>query len=131
MTVTPQPPVSAPVPDVDRTARALAASGEVSAPAAPAPCSRPRPGFSHPDTARKAAEIFVAGGFTAADVRAMADPGDMLFSELADAVDAVAAEGLTPAQAAADRACPPWCEIVDHDDADGGEMRHVVPEAGS
>lgn len=64
----------------------------------PAPsASRPRAGFEHPGTARQAAIIFLAAGHTGDDVRRMAAPRDILLAELADAIDALAAEGLDQA----------------------------------
>jgi len=66
--------------------------------AGPSSChySRPRPGFSSPEVARRAALIFVGLGQTGAFIRQGKDPGDRLFAELADGVDRVLAEGLTP-----------------------------------
>ncbi len=68
--------------------------------AAPAvrPDSRPRPGFGSPETARQAAAIFTAEGFTAAEVRDGMHPGDGLLAELAAAMEALEAEGFTPAR---------------------------------
>jgi hypothetical protein len=61
------------------------------------PHYRPRPGFVSPEVARRAALIFTAMGCTGAEIRAGKHPDDRLFAELADGVDAVLAEGLTPA----------------------------------
>jgi hypothetical protein len=54
--------------------------------------SRPRPGFTDPSSARKAAVAFLAEGVTAAGLRMDTVPGDMLLTQVADAMDA-----LTPA----------------------------------
>lgn len=54
--------------------------------------SRPRPGFTDPSSARKAAVAFLAEGVTAAGLRTGTVPGDMLLTQVADAMDA-----LTPA----------------------------------
>jgi hypothetical protein len=64
------------------------------------PYSRPNPGFTSPEVARRAALIFTALGQTGPFIRTSKHPDDRLFAELADGVDAVLAEGLTPEECA-------------------------------
>jgi hypothetical protein len=58
-------------------------------PAAPTYQSRPRTGFKLPTSARKFAAICLAEGITADEIRIDTVPGDMLLTELADAMDTV------------------------------------------
>jgi hypothetical protein len=55
-----------------------------------------RPGFANPEAARDSAIVFTAAGLTAQEIRGGAHPGDMLLAELADAMDLLASEGMTP-----------------------------------
>jgi hypothetical protein len=63
-------------------------------PAPAQPYSRARGGFTHPDAPRHAAIAFAAEGATGAEIRRGAHPEDRVLAELADALDALAAEGL-------------------------------------
>jgi hypothetical protein len=58
-------------------------------PAAPAYQSRPRTGFKLPTSARKFAAIVLSEGITADEIRGDTVPGDVLLTELADAMDTV------------------------------------------
>jgi hypothetical protein len=60
------------------------------------PYSHPTSGFNTPENARISGLIFTALGCTGDGLRTGRHPGDLLFAELADEVDRIRAEGLTP-----------------------------------
>ena len=62
--------------------------------------SCPRPGFTSPrEAVLEAASLFLSDGFTGDRIRAGIHPGDDLLAQLADAIDALYAEGLDAAAA--------------------------------
>lgn len=61
-----------------------------------APYSHPGPGFADEAARRQAALIFASMGIPPQWMRSRTCPADRLLRELADEVDAVLAEGLTP-----------------------------------
>lgn len=60
----------------------------------PKPATEPRPGIKDPEYVRQVALIFAAEGIAGDHLRSWIHPDDRLLGDLADAIDALAAEGL-------------------------------------